>query len=94
MLRKAFEWFDKKVAEQIKSAVSNRGMRLAQLMKDISDRLFFTVITVTDELNLQSIRDVDAAFRTAFSEKCLRTTQTRIKRGWPIKPQPSGALLR
>lgn len=55
LLRKAFEWFDRKVAEQIKGAAGNRGMRLAQLMEDTSDRLFFTVITVTDELNAYKV---------------------------------------
>ena len=65
-LRKAFEWFHKKVAEQIKSAAGNRGMRLAQLMEDISDRLFFTVITVTDELNAYKV------FETPMQHFALR----------------------
>lgn len=55
LLRKAFEWFDKKVAEQIKGAPDNPGRRLAQLMEDMSDRFFFTVITVTDELNAYKV---------------------------------------
>jgi len=55
LLRKAFDWFDKKVAEQIKDVADSRGMRLAQLMEDMSDRLFFTVITVTDELNAYKV---------------------------------------
>jgi hypothetical protein len=55
LLRKAFEWFDKKVAEQIKGVADKPGMRLAQLMEDLSDRLFFTVITVTDELNAYKV---------------------------------------
>jgi len=40
LLRKAFEWFDR---------------RVAQLVEDVSDRLFFTVITVTDELNAYKV---------------------------------------
>jgi len=55
LLRKAFEWFDKKVGEQMRLAADNQGMRLAQLMEDMSDRLFFTVITVTDELNAYKV---------------------------------------
>lgn len=50
LLRKAFDWFDGKVKEHV-AAVPDTGKRLAQLIEDTSDRLFFTVITVTDELN-------------------------------------------
>lgn len=48
-LRKAFEWFYK----QIKDAYGGTrdGAVLARLLDEMSDRLFFTVITVTDELN-------------------------------------------
>jgi hypothetical protein len=55
LLRKAFEWFDKKVLEYIKPSTGEEGMRLAKLVEDISDRLFFTVITVTDELNAYKV---------------------------------------
>lgn len=55
LLRKAFEWFDKRVAEYLRLASGNEGMRLAQLAEDMSDRLFFTVITVTDELNAYKV---------------------------------------
>lgn len=54
-LRKAFEWFDKRVAEYLKGSTGDEGMRLAKLVEDISDRLFFTVITVTDELNAYKV---------------------------------------
>ena len=54
-LRKAFEWFDKRVAEYLKASTGDEGMRLAKLVEDISDRLFFTVITVTDELNAYKV---------------------------------------
>ncbi|OCX71347.1 DUF262 domain-containing protein [Acidithiobacillus thiooxidans] len=54
-LRKAFEWFDKRVVEYLKSSTGDEGMRLAKLVEDISDRLFFTVITVTDELNAYKV---------------------------------------
>lgn len=55
LLRKAFEWFDKKIAEHLKSTTGDEGRRLAQLVEDISDRFFFTVITVTDELNAYKV---------------------------------------
>lgn len=55
LLRKAFEWFDKRVAEYLKKSTGDEGMRLAKLVEDVSDRLFFTVITVTDELNAYKV---------------------------------------
>jgi hypothetical protein len=55
LLRKAFEWFDKQVAAYLKEQSGDEGMRLAQLIENISDRLFFTVITVTDELNAYKV---------------------------------------
>lgn len=55
LLRKAFEWFDKQVGAWLKAGVGDEGRRLAQLVEDISDRLFFTVITVTDELNAYKV---------------------------------------
>lgn len=54
-LRKAFEWFDRRVAELLKESKGSEGRRLAQLVEDMSDRLFFTVITVTDELNAYKV---------------------------------------
>lgn len=54
-LRKAFEWFDREVGKYISSGSGEEGRRLAQLMEDVSDRLFFTVITVTDELNAYKV---------------------------------------
>lgn len=55
LLRKAFEWFDRRVAELLKESKGSEGRRLAQLVEDMSDRLFFTVITVTDELNAYKV---------------------------------------
>lgn len=54
-LRKAFEWFDKQIATYLKARSGNEGARLAQLVEDISDKLFFTIITVTDELNAYKV---------------------------------------
>jgi hypothetical protein len=55
LLRKAFEWFDRRVADYLKQSTGNESMRLAQLVEDMSDKLFFTVITVTDELNAYKV---------------------------------------
>ncbi len=55
LLRRAFEWFDKQVAQWLAGSTGNEGMRLAKLVEDMSDRLFFTVITVTDELNAYKV---------------------------------------
>jgi len=55
LLRRAFEWFDKQVDHHLKISKGEEGKRLAQLVENISDRLFFTVITVTDELNAYKV---------------------------------------
>lgn len=55
LLRKAFEWFDRKVASYLRNSTGDEGKRLAQLVENISDRLFFTVITVTDELSAYKV---------------------------------------
>ena len=54
-LRKAFEWFDKRVREYTKKAGGDEGVVLASLVETMSDRLFFTVISVTDELNAYKV---------------------------------------
>ncbi|WMJ07515.1 DUF262 domain-containing HNH endonuclease family protein [Nitrosomonas sp. sh817] len=54
-LRKAFEWFDKRVREHGKKAGGDEGVALASLVETMSDRLFFTVISVTDELNAYKV---------------------------------------
>lgn len=54
-LRKAFEWFEKRVREYAKKAGADEGIALATLVETMSDRLFFTVISVTDELNAYKV---------------------------------------
>lgn len=49
LLRKSFEWFYKKVGAVY--GTQRNGVVLAKFIDELSDRLFFTVITVTDELN-------------------------------------------
>lgn len=46
-LRKAFYWFE----NEIKTQCQNSGSAIASFIDTIVDKLFFTVITVTDELN-------------------------------------------
>jgi len=55
-LRKAFEWFDARIRKYLKdNPTSDTGMSIAQLLEGMSDKLFFTVITVTDELNAYKV---------------------------------------
>ena len=49
LLRKGFEWFDARVRDRFGETRS--GAELAGFVDTIADRLFFTVISVTDELN-------------------------------------------
>ncbi len=53
-LRKAFEWYDRAIRDYVKGH-STPGMAIAELIETMSDRLFFTVITVTDELNAYKV---------------------------------------
>ena len=54
-LRKAFEWFEERVAGYAAKAGGDPGVSLAQFVESMSDKLFFTVITVTDELNAYKV---------------------------------------
>jgi hypothetical protein len=54
-LCKALEWFAIKMNEYTKSSGGDEGVTLASLVESISDRLFFTVISVTDELNAYKV---------------------------------------
>jgi hypothetical protein len=53
-LRKAFEWFDRRLRDYCKGR-ADPGHDIAQLLDTMSDKLFFTVITVTDELNAYKV---------------------------------------
>jgi hypothetical protein len=53
LLRKAFEWFVAAVRK--KQSGNQDGAELARLVDTLSDRLFFTVITVNDELNAYKV---------------------------------------
>lgn len=54
-LRKAFEWFDGRVRDYLSTQAGNLGVALASFVEAMSDRLFFTVITVNDELNAYKV---------------------------------------
>lgn len=49
-IRKAFDWFKNKIKQKFGMEVSS-GQDFAQFLDDLVDKLFFTVITVNDELN-------------------------------------------
>lgn len=50
LLRKAFEWFKSRFKLQCGTKI-NSGEQFAGMIDSLVDKLFFTVITVTDELN-------------------------------------------
>jgi hypothetical protein len=54
-LRKAFEWFDRRIADECVKNSTNPGVALATFIEAMSDKLFFTVITVTNELNAYKV---------------------------------------
>jgi hypothetical protein len=57
-MRKASDWFEKRVLEFANAATdaeTDTGVALAKLLESICDKLFFTVITVSDELNAYKV---------------------------------------
>lgn len=52
-MRKAFEWFEGKIWQEYGN--KKDGALLATLLGNLSDKLFFTVITVNDELNAYKV---------------------------------------
>jgi hypothetical protein len=53
-MREAFEWFERQLREHVKNA-PDPGMALARFIDAMSDKLFFTAITVSDELNAYKV---------------------------------------
>ncbi|MGI2324591.1 MULTISPECIES: DUF262 domain-containing protein [unclassified Methylococcus] len=53
-MRKGFEWFERRLREHVKNE-PDQGKALAQFIDTMSDKLFFTVITVADELNAYKV---------------------------------------
>ncbi len=74
LLRRAFEWFDRKVAAHVGGG-ADIGRDLASFLEAASDRLFFTVITVTDELNAYRV------FET-LNARGVRLSATDLLKNW------------
>jgi hypothetical protein len=74
LLRKAFEWFDRKVAERFRNA-QDPGRELADFLEKAADRLFFTVVTVADELNAYRV------FET-LNARGVRLSATDLLKNW------------
>jgi uncharacterized protein with ParB-like and HNH nuclease domain len=53
LMRKAYDWFFSAVKQRFSS--DRRGEALAQFIDTLADKLFFTVITVNDELNAYKV---------------------------------------
>jgi hypothetical protein len=53
LLRKGFDWFNQRIEQEW--GVLQDGSKLALLIDRLSDRLFFTVISVNDELNAYKV---------------------------------------
>ncbi|MFW8565351.1 DUF262 domain-containing protein [Orrella sp. 11846] len=49
-LRKAFHWFKERISQRFERTTDS-GQQFAAMLDSLVDKLFFTVITVTDELN-------------------------------------------
>ncbi|MFM9118591.1 MAG: DUF262 domain-containing protein, partial [Planctomycetota bacterium] len=73
-MRKAFEWFEKKLQIQVRDE-RDPGMALAQFIESMSDKLFFTVITVADELNAYKV------FET-LNARGVRLSATDLLKNW------------
>lgn len=57
-MRKASDWFERRVEDFVKRQAGDKGdlgVEIAKLIERISDSLFFTVITVNDELNAYKV---------------------------------------
>lgn len=74
LLRSAFLWFDERVGKLVASE-PDRGKALASFLERVSDRLFFTVITVTDELNAYKV------FET-LNARGVRLSATDLLKNW------------
>lgn len=57
LLRKAFLWFEDNMQKFVKhqQAETDKGVFLAKFIEFVTDRLFFTVITVRDEINAYKV---------------------------------------
>lgn len=73
-MRKGFEWFERKLRDYVKQE-PDQGMALARFVEGMSDKLFFTVITVADELNAYKV------FET-LNARGVRLSATDLLKNW------------
>ena len=72
LLYKGFYWFKEKINERMEPcADDNEGEETARFIDHVVDRLFFTVITVTDELNAFKVFETFNARGTRLSSTDL-----------------------
>lgn len=53
-MRKAYEWFERHVRESVKNS-KDSGKAVAHFIENLSDKLFFTVIAVPDDMNAYKV---------------------------------------
>ncbi|MFO0913375.1 MAG: DUF262 domain-containing protein [Pirellulales bacterium] len=82
-MRKAFEWFERKLVDYVRKQ-EDPGRALAQFVESMSDRLFFTVITVADELNAYKV------FET-LNARGVRLSATDLLKNWLFSVLAKGA---
>lgn len=73
-MRKGFEWLERKLQAMVRHE-NDSGMVLAQFIESMSDKLFFTVITVADELNAYKV------FET-LNARGVRLSATDLLKNW------------
>ncbi|MBF0108865.1 MAG: DUF262 domain-containing protein [Magnetococcales bacterium] len=71
---KGFQWLERRLRDHIQGA-SDPGMALARFVETLSDTLFFTVITVADEINAYKI------FET-FNARGVRLSATDLLKNY------------
>ncbi len=95
LLKNSFEWFKARIKETYSK--EKDGRKLAQFLTELSDKLFFTVITVTDELNAFRVFETLNArgvrlsptdllknylFSVICGEKCSESELDALERRW------------
>jgi len=73
LMRKAFEWFNDRIKQEYGDR--NDGATIAGILDSLADKLFFTVITVTDELNAYKV------FET-LNARGVRLSSTDLLKNW------------
>ncbi|WP_322495382.1 DUF262 domain-containing protein [Chloroflexus sp.] len=81
-MRKSFLWFERRLRDHIANA-ADRGKELASFGETMSDKLFFTVITVADELNAYRVFETLNARGVRLSATDLLKTTCLLF--WPVR---------